>query len=83
MQVKVSTHSELSTSLTRVDLEEGDAFYQPQHLLRNLVQELEMHIAKKSNFMQSQLHALSKHAMSKSQQHMRGCSTQQMTKVSE
>jgi len=38
------------------------------------VQEVKMHIAKKSN--QSQLHALSKHTMSKLQQHMRGCSVQ-------
>ena len=57
MQVKVSTQNEISKSLTCVNLKEGNAFYQPQNLLCNLVQEVKMDIAKKSN--QSQLHAQS------------------------
>ncbi len=81
--VQVSTQNELSTSLTCIDLEEGDAFYHTQNLLCNMVQEVKMHIANKSNFTQSQLHALSKRAISKPQQHMRGCSNQLITKVSE
>ena len=49
VQVKVSTHNELSTRSTRINLEEGDALYRPQNLLCNLVQEVNMHVANNSN----------------------------------